>query len=153
AQLHLGYNDATHGGDMQLRRMLAALVVIVCPLLTAQQMALSKTVLNFVRVNGSRTVLEHVRVIDGTGAPAIDDRNVIIENGKIATISAGADVAASAGTTVLDLRGYSVFPGIVGMHNHLFYVAVPNTRVDGPGEPLFLVPQMTFSAPRLYLAG
>jgi imidazolonepropionase-like amidohydrolase len=139
---------------MRVRAAFAVLALLaVSSVALAQQATLSKTVLNFVRVNGGKTVLKHVRVIDGTGAAAVEDRNVVIENGKIAAISAGADVAASAGTTVLDLRGYSVFPGIVGMHNHLFYVAVPNTRVDGPGEPLFLVPQMTFSAPRLYLAG
>lgn len=118
----------------------------------AQQTTLSKTVLNYVRVNSGRVVLEHVRVIDGTGGPAIEDRNVVIEGGKISSVTAGADVAAAAGTTVLELRGYSVFPGIVGMHNHLFYIASPNTRADSRGEPPLLVPQMTFSAPRLYLA-
>jgi imidazolonepropionase-like amidohydrolase len=44
-------------------------------------------------------------------------------------------------------------PGIVGMHNHLFYIARPNLdSQQSSGQPL-LVPQMTFSAPRLYLAG
>src|SRR6202035_182854 len=65
----------------------------------------------------------------------------------------GADVAGAAGTTVLDLRGYTVIPGIVGMHNHLFYVARPNLNSQWKYEQPVLVPQMTFSAPRLYLAG
>ena len=44
-------------------------------------------------------------------------------------------------------------PGIVGMHNHLYYVAHAEYESRFAGEEPFLVPQMTFSAPRLYLAG
>jgi imidazolonepropionase-like amidohydrolase len=61
--------------------------------------------------------------------------------------------AAAGGTTVLDLRGYTVMPGIVGMHDHLFYIARPNLDARRHFDPPVLVPQMTFSAPRLYLAG
>jgi imidazolonepropionase-like amidohydrolase len=129
------------------------LVVLASGLVQAQQAALSKTVQKYVRVSAGKVVLEHVRVIDGTGAAAVEDRNVVIEGGKIAAVQAGADVAASAGTTVLDLRGYSVMPGIVGMHNHLFYVARPNFDAEWKSEPPVMVPEMSFSAPRLYLAG
>jgi imidazolonepropionase-like amidohydrolase len=137
---------------MRTKWVLAAQLVLAASLVAAQQPALSKTVQKYVRVNGGKVVLEHVRVIDGTGAAAINDRNLVIENGKIETVQPGADVPATSGTTVLDLRGYSVFPGIVGMHNHLFYIAAPNPTPDSRGEPPLLVPQMTFSAPRLYLA-
>jgi imidazolonepropionase-like amidohydrolase len=119
----------------------------------AQQGPLSKTVQNYVRVNAPKVILEHVRVIDGTGKPVVDDQNIVIEGGKLAALQAGSDVAAAAGTTVLDLRGYSVMPGIVGMHNHLFYVARPNFDAGWKSEPPVMVPQMSFSAPRLYLAG
>jgi len=44
-------------------------------------------------------------------------------------------------------------PGIVGMHNHLFYIVTPNLKTDWSFESPLLVPQMTFSAPRIYLAG
>jgi imidazolonepropionase-like amidohydrolase len=80
------------------------------------------------------------------------DRNVAIVDGKIAGISPGADVAARDGTTVLDLRGYSVMPGIVGMHNHLFTLARPNLAPDMSFERPALFEQMSYSAPRLYLA-
>ena len=56
------------------------------------------------------------------------------------------------GTTILDLRGYSVMPGIVGMHDHLFYMARPNLGADYSSDGPALFHQMTFSAPRLYLA-
>jgi imidazolonepropionase-like amidohydrolase len=104
-------------------------------------------------VNAPKVVLEHVRVIDGTGGPAVEDQNVVIELGKISAIRPGSDTSAADGVSVLDLRGYTVIPGIVGMHNHLYYVAQPNADAEGNHEPPTLVPQMTFSAPRLYLAG
>src|SRR5262249_12297202 len=106
----------------------------------------------YVRVGAPRVVLEHVEVIDGTGAAPLPDRNIAIEDGKIAAISAGGDEPAREGTTILDLRGYSVMPGIVGMHNHLFYLARPNYAADGTSSRPALFTPMTFSAPRLYLA-
>jgi imidazolonepropionase-like amidohydrolase len=43
-------------------------------------------------------------------------------------------------------------PGIVGMHNHLFYLARPNLVADGNFDsPAFFL-QTRFSAPRKYLA-
>jgi hypothetical protein len=76
----------------------------------------------------------------------------LIENGRITAISPGADQPPSDGTTILNLRGYSVMPGIVGMHDHLFYMVRPNLAADNTfdGPAIFL--EMSFSAPRLYLA-
>src|ERR1700758_456147 len=138
-----------------MRHIVASVLAILFPLLPAfaQSPELSDTVKQFVRVDAPKIVLTHVRVVDGTGAAAVDDQNVVIEDGKISAIQQGADVAASAGATVLDLHGYTVMPGIVGMHNHLFYIAAPNLNSEWKSEPPLLVPQMTFSAPRLYLAG
>jgi len=114
--------------------------------------ALSPDVQRFVVIDAPRVVLTHVRVIDGTGAPPLADRNVVIENGRIASIGPGASVADAKGQVVLDRSGYSVLPGLVGMHDHLYHIARPNLRADGSSEPPLIVPQMTFSAPRLYLA-
>ena len=111
-----------------------------------------KTVQTYVRVSTPRVVLSHIRVIDGAGHAPLDDRNVVIERGKIAAIEAGADVAGADGTTVVDGRGRSVMPGIVGMHDHLFYIARPNYDEDWAWEPPVIVPEMMFSSPRLYLA-
>lgn len=141
---------------MRARLPFVLLIVLHFNLLpsSAQQAdKLDPVVKKYVRVGATRVVLEHVRVIDGTGKPAVQDQNVVIEGGKIAAVQPGSDVAPGTGTTVLDLRGYTVMPGIVGMHNHLFYMSRPNFKSDWSWEPPILVPQMTFSAPRLYLAG
>ena len=138
-----------------MRHIIASVVGVFFFLLpaTTQTAELSKSVKQVVRVDAAKVVLTHVRVIDGTGAAAVEDQNVVIEDGKISAIQKGVDVAAAAGATVLDLRGYTVMPGIVGMHNHLFYVARPNLKSQWKSDAPLLVPQMTFSAPRLYLAG
>ena len=138
-----------------MRHIIASVLVMFLFSLpaAAQTAELSKSVKQVVRVDAAKVVLTHVRVIDGTGAAAVEDQNVVIGDGKISVIQKGADVAASEGVTVLDLRGYTVMPGIVGMHNHLFYIARPNLNSEWKSDPPLLVPQMTFSAPRLYLAG
>ena len=153
----VGYNGGHLEAHMRSHIPASALALFLFLLPVAAQTPelspdLSKTVREFVRVDAPRVVLTHVRVIDGTGAPAAEDRNVIIEGGKISAIQKGADAAVAAGTTVLDLRGYTVMPGIVGMHNHLFYIARPNLNSQWKSDEPLLVPQMTFSAPRLYLA-
>jgi imidazolonepropionase-like amidohydrolase len=114
--------------------------------------ALGPEVRKYVRVSTPKVVLEHVEIVDGTGAPPSTDRNILIEAGTIAAISAGADTPASDDTTVLDLRGYSVIPGIVGMHGHLWFYARPNLQEDGKYDRPGLGTEMSFSAPRLYLA-
>jgi imidazolonepropionase-like amidohydrolase len=139
---------------MRRRFLLPVLALVFSAVaLLAQAPELSKDVKEFVRVGTPKVVLTHVRVIDGTGAPAVEDRNVVIESGKIAAIEPGTDIPAADNTTVLDLRGYSVMPGIVGMHDHLFYIARPNLTSHRHFDDPVVVPQMTFSAPRLYLAG
>ena len=119
----------------------------------AQQLnSLGPEVRKYLRVSTPKVVLEHVRVVDGTGVPAITDRNITIVDGKIAAISAGADEPASDGTTILNLHGYSVIPGIVGMHGHLWFFARPNLQEDGKYDRPSPPSNMSFSAPRLYLA-
>ncbi|HWX43358.1 MAG TPA: amidohydrolase family protein [Blastocatellia bacterium] len=137
---------------------LAALIFTVAALSCselayAQQVdALGPQVRKYLRVSTPKVILEHVEIIDGTGAAPNPDQNIYIAGGKITAISAGADQSPSDGTTILNLRGYSVMPGIVGMHNHLFYLARPNLGADGSFDRPALFLQASFAAPRLYLA-
>jgi imidazolonepropionase-like amidohydrolase len=88
----------------------------------------------FVKVDARAVVLEHVRVIDGTGAPPREDQTLFLVDGKLAA-------EAPAGAQRLDLTGRTVMPGLVGMHDHLFYPM---------GGAIF--GEMAYSFPRLYLA-
>lgn len=105
----------------------------------------------YIKVLAKRVALTHVSVIDGTGAAELTDRTIVMQDGRIVSVSAATE-ALPAGATVLDLAGHTVIPGIVGMHDHLYYIARPDLDASGHSEPPLVVPQMTFSAPRLYLA-
>ena len=138
-------------------RILLLVFVLFVVRLTAQAQCSQpwngvEAVKQFGQVCASKVVLAHARIIDGTGAPTVEDQNVVIEAGKITAIEKGADVAADNGTVVVDLHGHTVMPGIVGMHDHLFYIVRPNLDSRRHFDDPVLVTQMTFSAPRLYLA-
>src|SRR5262249_17948818 len=105
------------------------------------QVQLSPAVRNYVKIEAPLIALTHVRVIDGTGAAPREDQTIVISGGKIQSITA-ASLAPPANATVLDLGGRTVIPGLVGMHDHMFYPA---------GGGLFH--EMGYSFPRLYLAG
>ena len=105
----------------------------------------------FVKVQGGRIAISHVRVIDGTGAAAVEDQTILIDGARIAAMQP-ASSAIPADYRVIDGTGETVIPGLVGMHNHLFYLQRPNLDPSGHFEQPIIIPQMTFSAPRLYLA-
>jgi imidazolonepropionase-like amidohydrolase len=81
-------------------------------------------------------------VIDGTGAAAAEDQTVVVSDGKIIAITT-ASTPAPAGAKVLDMTGYTVLPGLVGMHDHMFFP-------EGGTPPIYS--DMGISFPRLYLA-
>jgi imidazolonepropionase-like amidohydrolase len=128
----------------RLTRPIALLAVL--PVAFAQN-ALGPNVQPFVAFNDPVIALLHVRVIDGTGAPARADQTIVIDRGSIAAVGDAASVKVPAGARQLDLTGATVYPGLVGMHEHLFY---PSFYPSTPGMPLYA--EQAFSAPRLYLA-
>jgi len=114
----------------------------------------SPDVAEFVSVDAPVVVLNHVRVIDGTGTAAKEDQAVLIANGKIQSIGSAASAQNPQGAQIMDRTGYSVIPGLVGMHNHLYYtdsisVQFASGRI---GEPGLFIAEIPYTAPRLYLA-
>jgi len=102
-----------------------SLLFIVLTLAAQAPQALSPGVKSFVTVEDPAFALTHVRVIDGTGAPAREDQTVVVSAGKIQAIGDAAQTTIPPGAKVLELRDYTVIPGLVGMHNHIFYPAGP----------------------------
>jgi hypothetical protein len=108
----------------------------------AQRPTLTPQVQQYLAFDESVVALTNVRVIDGTGAPARAGQTVLIRDGVIAAVGVAGDVAVPADAHVLDLAGRSVVPGLVMVHEHLYYPT-------GPGVYAFLAESFT----RLYLAG
>ena len=127
-----------------LKHLLITASLAAASALSAQapRPAFTPAVRQFISVDTNVVALTHVRVIDGTGAPARADQTVIIRDGNIAAVGDAARVAIPAGARVMDLAGKSVIPGLVLVHEHLYYPT-------GPG----VYANLSESFTRLYLAG
>jgi len=112
---------------------------------------LGPDVQQFVQVPAGRTAITHLRIIDGTGAAPLEDQTLLLDGAIIAAVQP-ASAPVPSGYQIVDGSGETALPGLVGMHNHLFYLQRPNLDASGHFEQPIIVPQMTFSAPRLYLA-
>lgn len=122
--------------------LVLALAALAAPSLEAQRPdSLSAEARRYVAVNAPVVALKGVTVIDGTGAAAKANQTIVIRDGRIAAAGPAASVRVPDGAHVLELPGHTVIPGLVGMHDHLFY-----TAAGGRAS------QMTYTAPRLYLA-
>ena len=66
-----------------------------------------------------RLVLDHVRVIDGSGADPIENGRIVIEGDRIARVGTAAEVEAPAGAGTIDLSGRTVIPGLIDLHFHI----------------------------------
>lgn len=124
----------------------AGILSFVLPAVHAQQAAsLSPGAREFVEVSAPVVALTHARVIDGTGAAPRADQTIIIADGKVRSIGDSATTPAPAGAQILDLTGKTVIPGLVGMHDHMFYPS-------GGRAAVAIYIEQGFSFPRLYLA-
>ncbi|MEX2272185.1 MAG: amidohydrolase family protein [Vicinamibacterales bacterium] len=122
--------------------LLAVAAAAAATIPAAQSQPISDAIRPFVNVDAPLVAFTHARVIDGTGAPAREDQTLVIRDGLIAALGTAADVVVPAGATILDLSGRTVMPGLVMVHEHLYYPT-------GPG----VYGQLGESFVRLYLAG
>jgi len=134
-------------------RRLAVVLSLLLSTSAFAQTHFSDDVKRFISVDAPTFALTHVRVIDGTGAAALTDQTIVVANGRIQKVGPAASVAIPAGATVMDKTGYTVIPGLVGLHNHLFYI-LSRARSESGGlvAPGFFINEIPFTAPRLYLA-
>ena len=123
-------------------RLILAACILASASVSAQRPTLSKNVRDYVSIDTPTVVLTHVRVIDGTGAPPRENQTLVVRDGRIAALGDAASIATPAGAQLLDLTGKTVIPGLVMMHEHLYYPT-------GPG----VYGNLSESFTRLYLAG
>lgn len=92
----------------------------------------------YVKVSAPAYVLRNVTLIDGTGAPVRTNQSVVVEEGRITQVGSQVDIPPDA--ELLNLSGHTLIPGMVGLHDHLYYTAAGGRAA-----------QLSFSGPRLYL--
>ncbi len=70
-----------------------------------------------------RTVLIHANVIDCVDPTPVTDATVVLADGRIESITRGTQVPPAAGTTVVDLDGGWLLPGLWDVHIHPDYLS------------------------------
>ena len=71
------------------------------------------------RMQTRTAVLDNVRIIDGTGAPPIENGRIVIDGDRITRVGPAAAVAAPPGAERVDLSGRTVIPGLIDLHFHI----------------------------------
>jgi imidazolonepropionase-like amidohydrolase len=121
-----------------------AIYFIICAVKQGVTQEFSPAVQQFISVKSDTISLTHVRIVDGTGQLPKNDQTVIIIKGRIASIAKSTNNIPLNGK-IIDCTGKTIIPGMIMMHEHLFYgESVP---------PQYLGLEMPVSFPRLYLAG
>jgi imidazolonepropionase-like amidohydrolase len=128
---------------MKVRRLKVALPLIltVVSALACYRQS-QKVPTEFVISDAPVIALTHVRIIDGTGSRALEDQSILIEAGVIKSITDSQNLQIPSGAKIFDLKDQTAMPGLVGMHEHLFYSTANGTK-DVSATNAF---------PRLYLA-
>lgn len=86
---------------------LLVLSLMVCPLLAKETPSLPSVL-----------VLNHVTVIDATGAPAHSDMTVVITGNRITEITSSGKSRIAKDAQVMDVAGKFLIPGLWDMHVH-----------------------------------
>ncbi len=129
---------------MKLRSPILAFFLLVLAQITfAQQF--SRAVQPYVSEQGKFVALTHAKLIDGTGSAIKNDQTLIFKDGIITAIGPSSTTRIPEGAKEIDCTEKTIIPGLVMLHEHIFY--------PKPYDGVFSVAQMTFTFPRLYLAG
>ncbi|GAA5224715.1 amidohydrolase family protein [Membranihabitans marinus] len=93
----------------------------------------SDSLLPYVKFKDNVQIFTHGKIIDGSGKSILEDQTLIIENGLIKEFGSSNDIKLldlsadeAGGVEVVNLRGKTIIPGIIGMHNHLHIPQFPN---------------------------
>ncbi len=103
---------------------------------------LSPKVKEFVIISDDEFIIENVRLIDGTGALTKERMSIIVRNGRIISVDRTKNNDSKFISKVINGEGYTLIPGLVMLHEHMFYPS---------GHRRFNTNQVSF--PPLYLAG
>src|SRR2546429_9102145 len=108
-----------------MRKSLALIAVaVLATRLSAQSVSsMSPTTREFVTVSEPVVALTNVTIVDGTGAAPRANQTIVIRDGKIAAVGAASSITVPQGAPTIDPNGQTGIPGIIGVHDHLFYNA------------------------------
>jgi imidazolonepropionase-like amidohydrolase len=114
---------------------------------TSSTPKLSAALEPLIRTDAPVVALTHVTLFDGTGSPPEHDRTIVLDHGRIASVGPSTSATIPPDAQILDESDKTVLPGLVGMHEHMFYISA-----GGGSDHLILATEQAESAPQLYLA-
>ena len=106
---------------------------------------LSKQVTEFVKIQDSIVVIKNVTIIDGTGGSIKYNQDILFENNKISAIAYNGEIVLPEKAKIIDGTGKTIIPGLIMLHEHLFYAKPFNRNYKGT--------HMANTFPQMYLAG
>ncbi len=109
---------------------------------TPSKQNLSANVSPYIAYSQPNIAITNVNLIDGTGAKVSRQQTVLMQEGVITKIASSKEVTNLDNFTVIDGQGKTLIPGLVMMHEHMFYPT---------GNAHYT--EMLHSFPKLYLAG
>ena len=128
-----------------LKKHLPLIILIFISLENIYSQSFSPEVQKFIVQQDSLIAITDVLLIDGTGKAPQQNTTVILEKGKIKAVGKSSEIEIPGNALVINGKGKTLIPGLVMMHEHLFYTKM--------FENFFDVTQMSYSFSRLYLAG
>jgi imidazolonepropionase-like amidohydrolase len=105
----------------------------------------SETVKQFIEVQDSIFAITNVKLIDGTGMLIKNNQDILIVGKWIKSIGQSGTVTIPKNSRIIDGTGKTVIPGLIMLHEHLFYAKPFDNNYKGT--------QMANTFPKMYLAG
>jgi len=129
-----------------MRKLLLAGFYLALGLQAISQTSFSPAVKNFIDYDTPTIAFTHCKLADVRHLKMLEDQTVIVRNGVITAVEDSKKLSAPPGSTVIDLTGKSLLPGLVLLHEHMYYAAYPTDF------SYLHVKQLPVTFPKLYLA-
>ena len=71
------------------------------------------------------------RIFDSRAGRMLPDRDILVRGARIDSV--GQNMSPPAGARVIDLRAYTVLPGLIDAHTHLLYLENPSSTLSMEG--------------------
>ena len=143
---------ATRSNRKQLAESSCGLLVLLGVATSAAAPELGDSA-SYLAIRAPSVALRHVEIIDGTGEATRADQTLVIVDGRIAALGPAASTPIPRGALVRDYAGYAMLPGLVGMHDHLFYTASREPQRNSPARRCGARASASSTSPRTMICG
>ena len=115
-----------------MRRFMMLVALAIAARAGGQVRTLAPALSQFTSVDAPVIAVIHAKLVDGTGTPAKNDQTIIIRGEKISAVGPAGSVAVPTDARVVDASGKTVIPGIIGLHDHMYYGGMKFMGVSYP---------------------